>query len=47
MYSAAIGFTGCVHNFDIFCGKIKENLDQNPIFNFEGDTAQQVSILKT
>ena len=31
VYSAAIWFTGCVQNFGVFCGKIKENLNQNPI----------------
>ena len=35
LYNAAIYFTDYVQNFDLFCGKIMENLNQNSIFNFE------------
>ena len=30
VYSAAVWFTGCVQNFDVLCGKIKENLPRFP-----------------
>ena len=35
VYSAKIRVIGCVQNFDVYYRKIKENLSQNPICNFE------------
>lgn len=35
MYSAVIWVTNCIQNFDVFCGKITENLNKNPILNIE------------